>query len=201
VGEVIGLIPAAGRSARLQPIPCSKELFPIGFHENPRTGRLAPKVASHYLLEKFRAAGVRTTYIVIREGKWDIPQYFLAGDLVDMSLAYVVIPESIGPPDTIDRAYPFVRQSRIAFGFPDILFGPRDAYAQLIRKQDETGCRRRARPASHRRAEHLGHGCYGSGRPGQTDRHETCDDRARVRMALRRLDAGIHGVPASIPAI
>ena len=136
--EVIGLIPAAGRSARLQPIPCSKELLPIGFHESPRTGRLTPKVASHYLLEKFHVAGIRRTYIVIREGKWDIPKYFLTGDLLDMSLAYVVIPESIGPPDTIDRAYPFVKQSRIAFGFPDILFGPPDAYTQLIRKQDDT---------------------------------------------------------------
>jgi NDP-sugar pyrophosphorylase family protein len=136
--EVIGLIPAAGRSARLQPIPCSKELLPIGFQESPRTGRLTPKVVSHYLLEKFHAAGIRRTYLVIREGKWDIPQYFLTGDLVDMSLAYVVIPESAGPPDTIDRAYPFVNQSRIAFGFPDILFGPPDAYTQLIRRQDDT---------------------------------------------------------------
>jgi NDP-sugar pyrophosphorylase family protein len=136
--EVIGLIPAAGRSARLQPIPCSKELLPIGFHESPLTARLAPKVVSHYLLEKFHAAGIRRTYIVIREGKWDIPQYFLTGDLVDMSLAYVVIPESIGPPDTIDRAYPFVKRSLIAFGFPDILFGPLDAYTRLIRRQDET---------------------------------------------------------------
>lgn len=136
--EVVGLIPAAGRSARLQPIPCSKELLPIGFHESSRTGRLTPKVVSHYLLEKFHAAGIRRTYIVIREGKWDIPQYFLNGDLVGMSLAYVVIPGSMGPPDTIDRAYPFVEQSRIAFGFPDILFGPTDAYTQLIRKQEET---------------------------------------------------------------
>lgn len=139
MGEVIGLIPAAGRATRLQPIPCSKELLPVGFQENPRTGQRAPKVASHYLLEKFRAAGISKTYVVIREGKWDIPQYFLTGDLVDISLSYLVIADSIGPPDSVDRAFPFVRHSLIAFGFPDILFGPQDAYAQLISKQKDTG--------------------------------------------------------------
>ncbi len=28
--EVIGLIPAGGQSKRLSPLPCSKELYPIG---------------------------------------------------------------------------------------------------------------------------------------------------------------------------
>ena len=55
--NVVGLIPAAGRAERLGPLPCSKELLPIGFRETPRGP--APKVAGHYLLERFRAAGVR----------------------------------------------------------------------------------------------------------------------------------------------
>ena len=59
LAEVIGLIPAAGQSRRLQPLPCSKEVLPIGFHVDARTGQLAPKVVGHYLLEKFRAAGIR----------------------------------------------------------------------------------------------------------------------------------------------
>ena len=29
--EIIGVIPAAGRATRLGPLPCSKELFPVGF--------------------------------------------------------------------------------------------------------------------------------------------------------------------------
>lgn len=30
--NMIGLIPAAGKAKRLQPLPCSKEIFPVGFH-------------------------------------------------------------------------------------------------------------------------------------------------------------------------
>lgn len=137
--EVVGLIPAAGQAKRLQPFPCSKELFPVGFTNDPRTGMPRPKVASQYLLEKFKTAGLSKTFIVIREGKWDIPNYFQEGVGVGMSLAYLVIPGSLGPPDTLDRAYPFVSQYRIAFGFPDILFGPPDAYRRLIEQQEQTG--------------------------------------------------------------
>lgn len=136
--EVVGLIPAAGQAKRLQPFPCSKEMFPVGFNRDERTGAPRPKVVSLYLMEKFQAAGITKTYMVIREGKWDIPGYFREGDGVGMSLAYLVIQDSLGPPDTIDRAYPFISQNRIAFGFPDILFGPKDAYCRLIQKQEQT---------------------------------------------------------------
>ncbi|MGH8730039.1 MAG: hypothetical protein ACREV9_18180, partial [Burkholderiales bacterium] len=57
--NVIGVIPAAGRALRLQPLPCSKELFPVGMED----GR--PKVVCHYLLEKMRAAGIAKACIVI----------------------------------------------------------------------------------------------------------------------------------------
>lgn len=134
----MGLIPAAGQAKRLQPFPCSKELFPVGFTTDPGTGLPRPKVAAHYLLEKFKAAGISKTFIIIREGKWDIPNYFQEGQGVGLSLAYLVIPGSAGPPDTLDRAYPFIAQNRIAFGFPDILFGPGDAYRRLVEAQERT---------------------------------------------------------------
>lgn len=137
--EVVGLIPAAGQAKRLQPFPGSKELFPVGFMKDPQTGMPRPKVAAQYLLEKFKTAGVSKTFIVIREGKWDIPHYFQEGSGVGMSLAYLVIPGSLGPPDTLDRAYSFIAPYRIAFGFPDILFGPSDAYRQVIERQERTG--------------------------------------------------------------
>lgn len=137
--EVVGLIPAAGQAKRLQPFPCSKEVYPVGFALDEKSGLPRPKVAAQYLLEKFRAAGITKAFLVIKDGKWDIPNYFRAGDLVGLSLAYLVIAGSLGPPDTLDRAYPFLAQKRVAFGFPDILFGPDDAYARLIHRQEETG--------------------------------------------------------------
>lgn len=139
VADVVGVIPAAGRGTRLQPLNCSKEIVPVAQVIDPRTGSARPKVAVEYLLDKFRAAGIAKTVFVIREGKWDIPGYFQEGDSVGMSLAYVVIPGSIGPPDTIDRAYAFTAPYRVAFGFPDILFEPEDAFVRLIAQQDATG--------------------------------------------------------------
>lgn len=137
--EVVGLIPAAGQATRLQPFPCSKEVYPVGFALDAKSGLPRPKVASQYLLEKFRVAGITKAFLVIRDGKWDIPNYFRDGNLVGLSLAYLVITGSLGPPDTLDRAYPFLAQNRVAFGFPDILFGPEDAYVRLIRRQEDTG--------------------------------------------------------------
>jgi dTDP-glucose pyrophosphorylase len=125
-------LPAAGRSRRLAPLPCSKEILPVGFGEFPGIQGLRPKVASHYLLECLREAGIRKAYIVIREGKWDIPAYWGDGTMIGMHLAYVPIETSVGPPDTIDRAYPFVKDKIVAFGFPDILFRPKDVFTKLL---------------------------------------------------------------------
>jgi len=90
--EVVGVIPAAGRGTRLQPLQCSKEIVPVGQVIDSRTGVARPKVAVEYLLEKFRHAGITRTVIVLRDGKWDIPAYLQEGCDVGLSLAYVVIP-------------------------------------------------------------------------------------------------------------
>lgn len=136
--QVVGLVPAAGSGKRIAPLPCSKELFPIGFQRSGGNSEARAKVVSHYLLEKFRIAGITTAYIVLREGKWDIPAYFGDGAMLDMHLAYVVISDSCGPPDTLDRAYPFVQNKFIAFGFPDIVFTPDDVFGQLLQRQLST---------------------------------------------------------------
>jgi glucose-1-phosphate thymidylyltransferase len=136
-GNVLGLIPAAGRAERLGPLPCSKELLPIGFRETPRGP--APKVAGQYLLERFRAAGVRRVFMVLHESKQDVPRYFGTGEIADVALAYLSIPGSRSVPETLDRAFPFVEDAIVALGFPDVLFEPVDAYAPLIARQAATG--------------------------------------------------------------
>jgi glucose-1-phosphate thymidylyltransferase len=134
---LLGLIPAAGRAERLGPLPCSKELLPIGFRETERGP--VPKVAGHYLLERFRAAGIRKIFMVLHESKWDIPRYFGSGEIADVHLAYLSIPGSRSVPETLDRAYPFVQGSLVALGFPDVIFQPVDAYARLLERQAATG--------------------------------------------------------------
>lgn len=135
--DVLGLIPAAGRAERLGRLPCSKELLPIGFRETSRGP--APKVACHYLLDRFRAAGIRRAYLVLHESKWDVARYFGTGAMAGISLAYLSIPGSRSVPETLSHAAPFVRGSRVALGFPDVLFEPEDAYARLLERQEATG--------------------------------------------------------------
>jgi len=136
--DFVGVVPAAGAARRIAPLPCSKEVYPVGFQRDPESGELRAKVVSSHLLDKFRAAGVRDAFIVIRSGKWDIPAYFREGNGSGINLAYIVIDDSLGPPDTVDRAYPFIENRPIAFGFPDIVSGPDDLFVQLIDRQRTT---------------------------------------------------------------
>ena len=104
----------------------------MGFQQLPGAQGVRPKVVSHYLLEKMRLADVTRAFIVIREGKWDIPAYFGDGAMLDMHLAYLVRRLPYGAPYTLDTAYPFVRHAVVAFGFPDILFRPDDGFVRLL---------------------------------------------------------------------
>lgn len=132
-GEVIGLVPVAGRGSRLA-LPFSKELYPIGLRSFD-DGSTRPKAAIQYLLEKMRRAEITRAYLMLRAGKWDIPGYLLEGNVVDMRLAYLVVASTRGVPFTLDLAYPFVREALVAFGFPDLLFEAGDAFAALLRTQ------------------------------------------------------------------
>ena len=136
--EIVGLIPAAGQATRIAPLPCSKEIYPIGFRE-VEDGSQRPKAVCHYLLEKMRLAGVTKAYIILREGKWDIPAYFGDGHWLNLDLAYLMMRLPYGAPYTLDQAYPFAKEATIVFGFPDILFEPQDAFVQLLARQAKTG--------------------------------------------------------------
>ena len=135
--NVIGLIPAGGNASRISPLPCSKELYPIGFRSD-NDNELKPKVVSHNLLEKMRLADITKAFIILRKGKWDIPAYFGDGKMLDMNLAYLMMDLPFGVPYTLDQAYPFIQDDTVALGFPDILFDPDDAYRSLILKKAET---------------------------------------------------------------
>jgi glucose-1-phosphate thymidylyltransferase len=136
--EIIGLVPAGGKATRLGPLPCSKELFPVGFRSVDESGALRPKVVCHYLLERMRLANISKAYIILREGKWDIPAYLKDGKILDMYLAYLMMDLPFGVPYTLDQAYPFIRDAKVVFGFPDNIFQPGDAFVRLLKKQLES---------------------------------------------------------------
>lgn len=136
--ELIGLLPAGGKATRVAPLPCSKEIYPVGFRQLDQGRGLRPKAACHYLLEKMRLAGVSKAYIILRKGKWDIPAYLGDGAMLDMQLAYLILNLPFGVPYTLDQAYAFVQNAMVIFGFPDIIFQPDDAFSQLLKKQAES---------------------------------------------------------------
>ena len=131
--RVIALLPAAGHARRLDGLPMSKELFPIGLARG-RDSQYFPKVVSQYLLERMATAGVGEAFVILRPGKWDIPAYFGDGTAVGMRLAYLTVHVSHGVPFTLDQAYPFVRGETVALGFPDILFWPENAYEVVLQR-------------------------------------------------------------------
>jgi glucose-1-phosphate thymidylyltransferase len=136
--KIIGLIPAGGKAERLAPLPCSKELYPIGFQHFENGRSLHPKPVCLYLLEKMWLASIEKAYIILRNGKWDIPAYLADGSSLNINLAYLIARLPFGVPYTLDTAYPFVQDSIIVFGFPDIIFEPDDAFQQLLARHAST---------------------------------------------------------------
>jgi glucose-1-phosphate thymidylyltransferase len=136
---VIGVIAAAGRATRIAPLPCSKELLPVGVHREPPALRGRPKVVSQYLLEKMRAAGATRVFFVVRAGKFDIAEYHGDGARLGLSIGYLMMGEPWGPPFSASQAAPFVGDATVVFGFPDILIQPEDGFVRLVDRLRATG--------------------------------------------------------------
>ncbi|WP_162425898.1 nucleotidyltransferase family protein [Pontibacter pudoricolor] len=131
--KIAGIIPAAGLGSRLGQMPCSKELYPLGFKSDGTS-----KVASEYLLELMQQGGAGQVYFILRNGKWDIPGYFGDGSNYSISFAYLLMNRPYGTPFSVDQACSFVRDKTIVFGFPDIIVEPQNVFTQLLARQAET---------------------------------------------------------------
>lgn len=130
--QIVGVIPAAGRAKRLGQLPFSKELFPIGFEK--REAQSPPKAVSKYLLENMAEAGVSDFHFIIRNGKWDIPAFYLSGKKYSYNICYHVTEYEYGVPFTINQAYQFYRNKIVLLGFPDVLVKPKNAFTELIKE-------------------------------------------------------------------
>jgi glucose-1-phosphate thymidylyltransferase len=114
------VIPGAGLATRLQPLPCSKEVMPVG-----------GKPVMDYLVERMRLAGCSDIRVVTRPEKHDVASRArelgasvieARPDTVAQSLARG-IPESA--PDT-----------PVLFGFPDTIWDPEDGFSRLLERLD-----------------------------------------------------------------
>jgi len=192
----VAVIPAAGRARRLGHLPCSKELLPIAVDPPPPKGEgtggesdsewgsepdseRGPRVrvVSERLLAALRLGGVTRGVMVIDSSKTDLPRFY-ARRRPTPELAFVPIRSSPSVPHTIRAALPLVGEAPVAFGFPDVLFAPEDAFARV----------------DHRRREHraaLSLGLFPAENPATTDMVDFAPDgqvRAiEVRPAHTRL--------------
>jgi glucose-1-phosphate thymidylyltransferase len=129
---VWGIVPAAGRGSRIQPLAFSKELLPVG--SEIANGQERPRAVSEYLLERMISAGADKLCFVISPGKTDILEYF--GTRIDSAhIAYVVQPSPAGLCDAIFRALPFIApEEEVLIGLPDTIWSPPDGFARLPAK-------------------------------------------------------------------
>jgi len=124
-----GIIPAAGRGTRIQPLAFSKELLPVGSRID--NGIERPCAVSEYLLERMLLGGCDRLCFVISPGKSDILEYF--GDAYGTSkIAYVVQTQPAGLCDAIFRAHCVVSPNEpVVIGLPDTIWFPKAALAEL----------------------------------------------------------------------
>lgn len=124
-----GIVPAAGRGSRIQPLAFSKELLPVGSRSDHGTDR--PCAVSEYLIERLILGGADKICFVISPGKSDILEYF--GDRYGSAqLAYVVQPDAAGLCDAVFRASTVVGDHEdVLVGLPDTVWFPKSALGAL----------------------------------------------------------------------
>lgn len=124
-----GIIPAAGKGTRIQPLAFSKELLPTGSQLDGTTER--PKAVSEYLVERMLLAGVTRVCFVISSSKTDIIHYYSRSPH-DAEFCYVVQPEPQGLCDALFRALPFIApDDQVCVGLPDTIWFPERGLALL----------------------------------------------------------------------
>jgi dTDP-glucose pyrophosphorylase len=124
-----GIIPAAGKGTRIQPLAFSKELLPIcGRYEG---AQCRPRAVSDYLVERLVLGGATRICLVISPGKSDILEYY-GGSAYSAAVCYSVQPRAVGLCDAIFRALPLIDPAApVLVGLPDTVWFPADALRTL----------------------------------------------------------------------
>lgn len=124
-----GIIPAAGKGTRIQPLAFSKELLPIGSQIDGDFER--PKAVSEYLAERMLRAGATRLCVIVSPDKSDIMRYY-GRNPFSAAMCYAVQPEPLGLCDSLFRALPFIApHEQVLVGLPDTLWFPDDGFCAL----------------------------------------------------------------------
>jgi glucose-1-phosphate thymidylyltransferase len=126
---MLGIVPAAGRGSRIQPLGFSKELLPVGSRSDD--GNERPCAVSEYLIDRMIRGGADKICFVISPGKSDIMEYYADG-YGSASAVYVVQSTPTGLCDAIFCAASLVRDDEpVLVGLPDTVWFPADGFASL----------------------------------------------------------------------
>ena len=113
---LVGIIPAAGYGTRLQPLGCSKEVYPV-------KGR----PIMDYLVERMRAAPCDELVVVTRPEKKDVVVHAaaLGARVIEAN------PSSLGESLSFGLAG-LADTDVVLFGFPDSIWEPADGFLQVL---------------------------------------------------------------------
>lgn len=131
---LIGMIPAAGKGTRLHPLPFSKELYPIGYHEVNVDGekKVRSKVVSQYLVNHMVGIGAEKIIITLGPGKTDIMDYYASGKRSGVDIIYNFQETPTGMPFALDLGFPWLSPNDVVvFGMSDTIIEPENAFATL----------------------------------------------------------------------
>src|SRR5579884_904856 len=124
-----GIVPAAGRGTRIQPLAFSKELLPVGSRNEGGSER--PCAVAEYLIERMLRGGVDKLCFVIAPGKSDIMEYFGAA-YCGTPIVYVVQQRPLGLCDAVFCAHPVIgHEETVIVGLPDTVWFPETALIEL----------------------------------------------------------------------
>ncbi|HEY7388646.1 MAG TPA: sugar phosphate nucleotidyltransferase [Bryobacteraceae bacterium] len=125
-----GIIPAAGKGSRIQPLAFSKELLPVGSRNDGGFER--PRAVSDYLVERLVIGGATRICFVISPGKSDILEYYSRSVVPAAHICYTVQPQAVGLCDALFRALPLIHPSEpVLVGLPDTIWFPENGLKYL----------------------------------------------------------------------
>jgi glucose-1-phosphate thymidylyltransferase long form len=125
-----GLIPAAGKGTRLEPITLAipKELLMIG-----------DKAVIEHVIEAFKMAGIRDIVIVVGWRKNAILDYLGSGDRLGVCLTYVVQDKRTGLAKAVQAGERVINGDEFAVVLGDNFFYPTNFLKDLIEFHEKNG--------------------------------------------------------------
>jgi len=130
--EYVALLPAAGIGSRLPNRVTSKELLRFG------GGQEDSKPVISHVLSCMNLARINDMIVVLRDGKQDIVEYLTSSEWNHNNFLFEFTPGTAGVPETVALGLGRAQTRNVVFGFPDILFEPRDAFVKLMHRLENS---------------------------------------------------------------